>query len=156
MLLAACGGGNDAKEQKIEDYAAQHGVDADVELDAKGEVKSVTVNNGMGAMVGDNLDLPDGFPGDIHVSDNWSVMSTSRIPQSGFIVTAMTGASVEDTASEIREKMIANGWAVENEDQPNEMMTQMGFTKDNRVANFNLLNTGGRLNIQLSTMTRPR
>lgn len=156
-LLAACGGGDNtsAKEKKIEEYAAKHGVDADVELDEKGEVKSVTVNNGLGAKVGNNLDLPADFPKDVHVSGDWSVMAISPAPQGGFMLNATTTSSVDDTLSAIREKMAANGWSVENEDQPNAMMNRIGFVKDDRLASFNLINTGAQLNVQLVTMKRP-
>ena len=156
LTLAACGGGDEAKEQQLEDYAAQHGVDADVELDEKGEVKSVTVNNANGARVGQDLSLPDGFPDDVHVSDNWSVMATSPVPQGGFMLNATTPESAEATLSAIRQAMLAKGWAVEAETQSGAMMTQIGFVKDDRLASFNLMDTGGAaLNVQLVTMKKP-
>lgn len=71
------------------------------------------------------------------------------------MLNATTTSSVDDTLSAIREKMAANGWSVENEDQPNAMMNRIGFVKDDRLASFNLINTGAQLNVQLVTMKRP-
>ena len=43
LLLAGCGtDDNDSREQQIEAMARKHGVNADVSLDAGGEVQSVT------------------------------------------------------------------------------------------------------------------
>ena len=72
MLLAACGGGSDnaeSRERAIEKEAAKHGIDADVEVDEKGDVKKVEINRG-GSVVGQNVSLPDGFPEDVHVPSN--------------------------------------------------------------------------------------
>ena len=155
-LLAACGGGggDEAREIKMEAEAAKHGIDADVELDDKGEVKSVTVNNGMGAKVGKNLDLPADFPSDVPVSEGWSIMSTSPTP-GGFMVQATTGDSVEDTLAAIRKDMTAQGWTEESADQPNAMMSRIGFTKDDRLTSFNLMAVEPNLTVQLVTMKRP-
>ncbi|GJL91313.1 hypothetical protein [Hyphococcus sp.] len=157
VLLAACGGGNDAstKEKEMEDYAAQHGVDADVELDDKGEVKSVTVNNGLGgAKVGSNLSLPDGFPGDVPVNADWSIMSTSPVPN-GFMLHATTSENAEDALASIRKAMTAQGWTEETSDQPNAMMSRIGFSKGDRMTTFNLMKVNPNLTVQLVTMQKP-
>ena len=156
VLLAACGGGdNEAREKKIEAEAAKHGVNADVELDEKGEVKSVAINNGLGGAVGNNLDLPAGFPADVPVADDWSVMASSAVPQDGFMLQATTGDNVDDTLAAIRASMTAAGWTEENADQPNAMMSRVGFGKGDRMTTFSLMSTGGPLTVQLVTMTRP-
>ncbi|WDI32220.1 hypothetical protein PUV54_03310 [Hyphococcus flavus] len=157
-LLAACGGGGEeAREKQIEDMAKRHGVNADVELDDKGEVASVKINNGMGgATVGSNLSLPDNFPSDVSVDDNWSVMAISPAPGvDGFMVNAMTDDSVEETLSKLRSSLGAKGWTEEASDQPTPQMQRINFVKDDRMTNVNLISGGPQLTVQLVTMKKP-
>lgn len=155
LAISACGGGSDeAREKQIEAEAAKHGIDADVELDENGEVKSVTVNNGMGAVVGKNLSLPDGFPSDVPVPDSWSIMSTSPVPN-GFMVSAMTDGSTDDVFAALRKSLTAKGWTEETTDQPNPMMSRINFVKDDRMTNATLIAGGPQLTVQFVTMKKP-
>lgn len=158
LMLAACGGGSDeAREKKMEQEAAKHGIDADVELDDKGDVKSVRINNGLGGTVGQNLDLPDGFPSDVPVDGDWSVISTSSVPgqENGFMIQAMTEASIADLAEGVRAEMIGAGWTEANADQPTPQMSRLGFEKDERMTNFILMDAGGKTSVQVVTMKKP-
>lgn len=157
LMLGACGGGSeDAREKQIEDAAKRHGVDADVELDDKGEVASVKINNGMGATVGQNLDLPDNFPSDVPVDDDWSIMAISPAPGvDGFMVNAMTDDGVDETLEKLRNALGAQGWTEETADQPTPQMSRVNFVKDGRMTNVNLIDGGPQLTVQLVTMKKP-
>ncbi len=157
-LLAACGGGGEeAQEKKIEDTAKRHGIDADVELDDKGEVKSVTINNGMGSTVGNNLDLPDGFPSDVPMVDGWSIMSTSQVPgqQGGFMIQAMTSDDANTTIAKVRKAMTAEGWSEENAGGAGGQLRSISFSKGDRMTNVNLIPNGAQLAVQMITMKKP-
>lgn len=156
-LVTACGGGEEAREKKMEAEAAKHGIDADVELDDKGEVASVTINNGLGATVGSNLDLPDGFPSDVPVNGGWSIISTSATPgqQDGFMVQAMTENSIAEIAETVQRDMTAAGWSETAADNPTPQMSRLGFEKDGRMTNYVLMDAGEKTSIQVVTMKKP-
>ncbi|WP_425411041.1 hypothetical protein [Hyphococcus sp.] len=155
VLLAACGGGEEAREKQMEDMAKRHGVDADVELDDKGEVKSVKINNGLGgAVVGQNIDLPDGFPADVPVSDEWSIMATTPTP-GGYMIQAMSGDSADAIIEDVRKALNAEGWTEETVDNPVPQMHRIGFTKDDRMTTLNLIANGEQMSVQLLTMKKP-
>ncbi|WP_375203603.1 hypothetical protein [Hyphococcus sp.] len=156
-LLTACGGGEEAREKKMEAEAAKHGIDADVELDDKGEVESVRVNNGLGATVGSNLDLPDGFPSDVPVNGGWSIISTSATPgqQGGFMVQAMSESSIAAIAETVQRDMAAAGWSETAADNPTPQMSRLGFEKDGRLTNYILMDGGEKTSVQIVTMKKP-
>ncbi len=158
MLLAACGGGSEeAREKKIEAEAAKHGVEADVELDDKGDVASVRINNGLGATVGSNLNLPDGFPSDVPMDGGWSIISTSAVPgqQDGFMVQAMSEESIADLAEQAKRDMTAAGWSETSADNPTPQMSRLGFEKDGRMTNYILMDAGEKTSVQVVTMKKP-
>ncbi len=158
LLVTACGGGSEeAREKKIEAEAAKHGIDADVELDDKGEVASVRINNGLGATVGSNLDLPDGFPADVPMGGGWSIISTSAVPgqQGGFMVQAMSEDSMADIAETAQRDMAAAGWSNTASDNPTPQMSRLGFEKDGRLTNYILMDAGGKTSVQVVTMKKP-
>lgn len=157
LLLTSCGGGdsNDSREQQMEAMAKKHGVDADVSLDEKGEVKSVTINTANGTQVGKNLQLPDGFPADVPMAPDWDIMSVSPTP-GGFMVQAMTDASANEVLAAARTQLTAQGWTETGLQQSSPVMTQVGFAKEDRMTNLNLMDAGDMRTVQLVTMTRPQ
>ncbi|MEQ9505949.1 MAG: hypothetical protein RLO80_06725 [Hyphomonas sp.] len=158
IALAACGAGDsgaDKREADIEAYAKTHGVDADVEVDASGEVSSVTIKQG-GGTVGNNLDLPDGFPADVKLPASWTIQSSSPVPPSGFMLTGMVEDTVEGVASAVRETLTAEGWNETAYDASTPVMTRIAFEKDTRMTNISVMDTGGeKLSVQILTMEKP-
>ncbi|RFB04534.1 hypothetical protein [Parvularcula marina] len=154
-LLAACGGGDEAREAQIEKAAKRSGVDADVELDSSGEITKVEIKNG-DQRVGQGLKLPSGFPDDVSIPDGWNVIHTTPAAQDGFMVQAMTGDSVENVLSSIRTNLQSAGWNEVAFAEPAPTMKQLGFEKDGRMTNVNLIIPGdGNVSVQLITMPKP-
>lgn len=151
-LLVGCAGEKDEREQHIEAIAAEHGVNADVSLDAEGEVESISIHSAGGGQVGKNLQLPDDFPDDVLMAPNWDVMSISPAP-GGFMVQAMTDVSMEDALAAAREQLTSEGWEETGFAQPNPMMSQARFSKGDRSTNINVMDTGAQRTLQLMTMT---
>jgi len=135
--------------------AEKHGIEADVSLADDGEVESVTIKSANGAQVGRNLKLPDGFPDDVPVPSDWAIMSASPTP-GGFMVQAMTDDSIEDALAQARAQLSGEGWTETDIAQPSLMITQVGFTKSDRMTNLNLMDTGATRTVQLVTMQRPQ
>ena len=157
FVLAACGGSSDTdkREAEIEAYAAEHGVDADVEVDETGEVSSVTIRQG-GGTVGNNLSLPDGFPEDVKLPANWTIQSSAPVPPDGYMLTGMVDDTVEGVSAAVRETLTAEGWAETAADAPSSIMSRISFEKEGRMTNVNIMNTGGEnLSVQILTMTKP-
>tara|TARA_R110001592_G_scaffold363393_1_gene687304 strand:+ start:156649 stop:157155 length:507 start_codon:yes stop_codon:yes gene_type:complete len=153
MLLAGCGSDdNDSREQQIEAMARKHGVNADVSLDARGEVQSVTINSANGAQIGKNLQLPEDFPSDVPMAPDWAVMSISPAP-GGFMVHAMTDVSAAEALAATREQLTSEGWVETGFAQTNTAMAQIRFAKGDRITNVNLMDTGAQRTVQLLTMT---
>ncbi len=155
-LLVACGGGsNESREAQIEKTAQKHGVDADVELDSSGEIAKVEIKRG-DQRIGQGLKLPSGFPDDVSIPDGWNVIHTTPAAQDGFMVQAMTGASVDDVLSSIRTNLQSAGWNEVAFAEPAPTMKQLGFEKDGRMTNVNLIIPGdGNVSVQLITMPKP-
>ncbi len=155
LILAGCGGGSEeAREKKMEDQAAKYGIDADVELDDDGEVKSVEIKGVNGAKVGTGLDLPDGFPEDVSVSEGWNIAAVSPAP-GGFSINAMTDEDVDAIVAFAREKMTAGGWTETQFRQPVPQMTTINFEKDARLTAYTIMNSGAQNSVQLVTMKKP-
>lgn len=130
-------------------------MDADVEVDASGEVSSVTIKQGSGT-VGNNLDLPAGFPADVKLPSGWTIQSSSPVPPNGFMLTGMVEDSVEGIVSAVRETLTAEGWTETAFETPSPVMTQIGFQKDTRMTNINVMDTGGeKLSVQILTTGEP-
>lgn len=157
LALAACGGDKavDKREADIEAYAKAHGVDAEVTVDALGEVSSVTVKQGSGT-VGNDLGLPAGFPEDVKLPASWTIQSSSPVPPGGFMLTGMAQDTAEGITAAVREALTAEGWTETAFETPSPAMTQMGFEKGTRMTNINVMDTGGEtLSVQILTMEKP-
>jgi hypothetical protein len=155
LFLVACGGSEqEQREEQIEAMARKHGIDADVAVDEAGEVTAVAINNANGTQIGKNLKLPDGFPADVPVPEEWTIMAVSPM-QGGYMLNSTSSRPVEDSLAEIRQSLTAEGWAETGFAQPAPMMTQISFAKDDRITNLNLMDTGASRNVQLVTMPRP-
>lgn len=154
ILLASCGGkDNENREKQIEDAAQEHAADADVTLRDMSEVTSAVVAQTNDAQAGRNPKLPDDFPRDVAVPDEWSIMSAAPM-DGGFMLTATTTATVEEALELLREQMTAAGWTEVGSAQAASVMTQIGFTKDGRVTNLNIIKSRKNRNVQLVTIPK--
>lgn len=158
VSLGACGGpsGDEARERQMEEYAARYGVDADIEIDDRGEV-STTINTAGGGQVGTNLNLPAGFPDDVPVYSELKIYSATPTPGQlqGFMIQAQTESAASDIVAFYTREMAANGWT-QSESQPAAAsMERLSFTKDDRTTAVVIMDTGASKTVQLSTMVMP-
>lgn len=157
LTLAACGSGandNETREAAMEDAMRDAGFDGDVEISDDGETESVTITRG-GNTVGQNLDLPDGFPADVPVSPDWNIIHTTPGPMDGFIVQAMTPDDTDTVVAGLRAALTSEGWEEVAFATPSPQMTSVNFEKDGRMANFNVIDGGAQRTVQMTTMTKP-
>ena len=156
LVLSACGADEQAaRETRLEEQAAGMGVDADVTVDESGDVTFALVNSQFGT-VGQNLELPAGFPGDLPVDERWNIMSIAQVPPAGHLLQAMTDQNVETVVANLRASLSSQGWEEASFNQPAPSMTTLNFSKDNRMANVNITDSGSQqLSVQLLTMQKP-
>ncbi|MBI1394232.1 MAG: hypothetical protein GC152_15995 [Alphaproteobacteria bacterium] len=153
--LAACGGGNDAQEAKIEKELARYGLEGNVELDGSGEVKNVTISKG-DQKIGRNLSLPDGFPSDVALVTGWEIIHSAPSPNDGFMVQALVTTDVDAALAQLRANMEEDGWRETTFQQPAPTMTSIAFEKDDRMTSVNFIGASGdQINAQLMTMRKP-
>ncbi|MBI1182074.1 MAG: hypothetical protein GC201_16135 [Alphaproteobacteria bacterium] len=135
MPLAGCGDSEDATEKRLEKYARQHGADVDVDYSQEHGVKSVTMKGEDGetkTAFGENVGLPDGFPGDIAVYPGLKIFTSSTMPN-GFLVQGHTGDGVDAVGVFFRDRMTGAGWSLaEQTESPG--MHSYSFRKDGRTA----------------------
>lgn len=156
ILLAGCGGGdsNDAREKQMEDAAARQGIDADVTLDEKGEPAKIEIKQG-GGTVGQGLDLPSGFPDDINLPGDWNVIAVTAPMPNAHSIQALSPETTEALLEDIRARLSGQGWTETAADSPTPAMSRIGFEKEGRMANFNIIENGETRAVQLVTMPKP-
>ena len=154
-LLSACGGDSDSREAAIEKEAKKHGVDADVSVDKNGDVETIAIKSG-NTVVGQNLNLPEGFPGDIRLPSDWNMIASAPVPNlSGFSVQALSEDDADTIVSSLRKTMTGDGWTETAADAPTPQMSRINFEKGDRMANFNIIANGDTNAVQLMTMKKP-
>lgn len=151
--LAACSqpGTSETRESELENYAAQHGVDADITVDENGDVSSVTMNSPGGGQVGTDLALPPGFPDDVVLHPSEAVYSVTPSPGGIFMVQAFSGATVEELSAWHLSEMQERGWT----EQGGGGSSPLSFRKAGRLANINFIPNGDRITVQIMTMPMP-
>ena len=154
--VAACGGSdnNTTREAEMESVAAEHGIDADVRLDASGEVDQVVINAG-GGQVGKNLDLPTGFPDDIDLPEDWEIISASAPLPGSHSLQMLSVSTADEIIADLRSRMTASGWSEVAFSTPAPTMTQINFEKADQMANFNVIQNGDTRAIQILAMPKP-
>ena len=153
--LAGCGdrdGSAETREGELESYAAQFGVDADVEVDESGEVRSVAVNSAAGARVGTNLALPPDWPNDVVLHPSENIMAVAPAPSGGYLVQALSNTPADELAGWHRSEMEKSGWA---EQGGGGAGAPLSFRKDDRIASVNFIPNGDGVAVQIMTMTMP-
>jgi len=155
-LIAGCGGNDSGEsgEQAMDEAAARYGIDADVTLSDTGEQEKVVINAG-GSQVGQNLDLPAGFPDDIRLPADWNIIGASSPRPGSHNLQALSAASSDDIVREIRARLTETGWSETASASPAPGMARISLVKGDRMANFNIIENGGSRMIQILIMRKP-
>ncbi len=152
--VTACGDSETSREEQIENYAAEQGIDLDVDIDGDKMVVQQDIG-GVTSQVGMGLDLPDGFPDDVALFPGMQVYGASIVPM-GYSVAAIGNDGVDAVTSYLTDQMTANGWADESTPSPAPTMRNLRFTKDGRAASYTLVpGSDDNTNIQISVVTLP-
>jgi len=156
LSLGACGDDRSGEEERLEEFARQHGVDADVEIDEDGE-RIVTLGRNAGGVrqqAGANLGWPDGFPEDIAVFPDLNVYSASGVPGGGYTVAALAVASPDDVAAFYRREMASRGWTDLSATGGAAPGPMLRFEKGTRMVTVNLVPNGESTALTITTLDR--
>lgn len=82
--------------------------------DRDSEQQSPVETEGQTAVPAVPADLPDGFPGDVHVYENAAVKRTTDMSR-GFQVVLVTKDAIKKAAAVYRDRMDAAGWSLKEE-----------------------------------------
>ncbi len=155
LSLASCGG-NEAPEEAANaavadspDSSAGSG-SASEALEKLGDKKMVVQQQG-GATIGSNVDLPEGFPGDITLPADLNVMSTSTPMPNMQMVMGISPSAPSEVAAELRASMAEAGWTEAAFQEMTPQMTRIDFEKDDRMANVTVTLNGDTSAVQLMT-----
>jgi len=151
-LLSACGpSDNSAEAERVEAYAAKHGIEVDVEVGNSGEEKVVMERNlgtGVG-QYGSNLDVPDDFPDDFPVHPGMNIHSVADMGV-GKTIQAQVNKDADAIAEFYIEELEENGWTREAAESPVSALQALRFTNNGRVANLTLMPGGqGKTVVQI-------
>ena len=152
VLVTACGptdNSSTAREKQLEEYARQHGVDADIQLGADGQVTVRQQIGGVSVSSGQNLAVPDDFPGDVAVYPGMKILSASATP-AGYMLLGQAGATPEAVAGFFAGEMVGNGWRDESPQAASgSPTTSLHYIKDQRSTRINLIHMGDRVTVQI-------
>ena len=156
LLISACGGNNSVedRERAMEDLAAKHGIDVDVDLSETGETKQVVMNTA-GGQVGSGLELPAGFPNDVIVPSDWNIMAASAPMPQNYMVQAIAEDDLSAVLETLREEMSELGWTEAETAQMTPQMSRISFEKGDRLTGYTITQNGETQLVQVVSMPKP-
>jgi hypothetical protein len=152
-LAFGCGSVDDAGDRaaQLEQYAASFGADVDVTVDAETGATAVAVAGPGGAVGGSDLPAPRGVPKDVAIYPDLNVFSSAVVP-GGHMVQGVTPDDPDEVASFYTRAMTDQGWKDESPATHSPVMRTLRFTKGTREASVNLLPTGDKTAVQITSM----
>lgn len=156
IVVAVIGGGvffwlqREGTEEAIEtsiEKATNGAVDVDI------DDETITVNTNAGSFsAGEEVDLPDNFPSDIHVIDG-TIKMVSETPEiEGFSVSIETSKSVSAAKTEYEEELVDDGWTITGTLDFTETVSLMA-EKDNRTVTVTIMEVDGVVTVGIGTST---
>lgn len=129
--LAGCG--ESGSEAAAEAMAGQV-LGQDVEIDEDGEVVTI---DGLRISSGASAELPDGFPADVYLPDDYDLESVMEADESTTLQ-GTTGIAADQLYADAIEAMTSQGWTQSMGMPPNDGMGIVTFQKDNRSASVSV------------------
>lgn len=156
--LAACGGANEdtaSRERQMEQAAADHGLDIDVEIDDRGGDEQVVIRglgHGGGTQVGRNLDVPDDFPEDVPVYPGLNIHAAGKAGP-GYSLQGQSADAADEIARFYEQQMAEQGWQPGGETAAGPGMRMLRFTQEQRTAGVTLIGGDTATTVQLSIVS---
>jgi hypothetical protein len=150
-LATGCGSTDDAGDgaARLEQPAAWFG--ADVRVGEQTRATTVAVAGPGGVTGGAELSPPRGFPEDVAIYPDLNVFSAAVVP-GGHMLQGVTADDPDEIASFYQRTMTDQGWKDESPTTRSPVMRTLRFTKGTREASVNLLPTGDKTAVQITSM----
>lgn len=156
VVVIVIGGGlffwlqREATEEAIEssiESATNGAVDVDLDDD------TVTINTNAGTFTaGEEVDLPDNFPSDIHVIDGTIKMTSETTEIEGFSISIEISKSVAAAKTEYEKQLVDDGWTITGMLDFTATATIMA-EKDNRTVTVTIIEADGVVTVGIGTST---
>ena len=157
LALSACGKAQDKAAETLAEQAleASSGQDVDIQSDADGQTVTLTTDQGtIRQSTGDNLTLPDGFPTDVLLPDDYKVMSVMTMGEVTSLV-LQTPEAPSGLFKHFKDGQAGEGWK-ETMSMQGADASMLGFEKENRSLLVNLSNSvEGGTTVSLSLQSKP-
>jgi hypothetical protein len=139
VLLAACGKAQESASEALAEQALEAQTGAEVDLDTEDGVSTLTMETDEGQLqhsVGENVPLPEDFPKDVVLPDDYTVVSVMKMGPSQSVVlrSRETMATLYD---QYKAGQTGNGWK-ETMSMQGPEGAALGFEKDKRGMLVNL------------------
>jgi hypothetical protein len=139
LLVSACGNSEEAASEALAEQALEASTGADVDIENEDGVHRVTARTEQGELVhssGENVPLPDDFPGDVTLPASYQVVSVMTMgPATSVVLRSPEPAS--EIFSQIRGGQSGAGWK-ETMSMQGADGSMLGFEKDGRSLLVNL------------------
>ena len=139
ILLAACGQAQESASEALAEQALEAQAGVEVELDAEDGVGTVTMETGEGALqhsTGEDVPLPDDFPGDVVLPAEYTVVSVMKMGPSQSVV-LRSRETMNALYDRYRTGQADRGWK-ETLSMQGAEGSSLGFEKDERGMLVNL------------------
>lgn len=139
VLLAACGKAQESASEALAEQALEAQTGAEVELDTEDGVSTVTMKTEEGQLqhsVGENVPLPEDFPKDVVLPDDYTVVSVMKMgPTQSVVLRSRETLSV--LYDQYKTGQADQGWK-ETMSMQGAEGAALGFEKDRRGMLVNL------------------
>ena len=132
VLLGGCSSKTLVENKMERDLQKSIGGNVDVDMDG-GEIK-IETEDGFMIETGENVELPSDFPKDVYLVEG-DIKSVMKNPiGGGYSVTVETNKSVEDVKNLYVEKLVEDGWVLNNQMVLGEMAIVSGTKETSSVS----------------------
>ena len=157
LVLSACGKAQDKAAETLAEKALEASSGQDVDIQSTDDGQTVTFKTDQGTIkqsTGDNVALPDGFPTDVLLPDDYKVMSVMTMGAVTSLVLQSPDAP-SDLFKQFKSGQTDQGWKETMAMQGTDA-SMLGFEKEQRSLLVNLSNSeeGGTM-VSLSLQSKP-
>jgi len=156
LVLSACGKAQDKAAQTLAEKALEANYGKGVDVDIADDGQTVTIQTEQGTLKqssGDNVALPDGFPADVTLPDDYKLTSVMTMGPATSVVMQSPG-SLSDVYAKIKAGQADQGWK-ETLSMQGADGSMLGFEKGDRSLLVNLGNSEeAGVTVSLSLQTK--
>ena len=157
LVLSACGQSEEKAAETLVEKALEANTGHEVDVDVDDDGQTVTIKTDQGTLTqtsGDNVALPDDFPADVSLPDDYKLMSVMTMGPVTSVVMQSPG-TLSDLFKHFKAGQAGEGWK-ETLSMQGADGSMLGFEKEKRSLLVNLgTSEEGGTTVSLSLQTKP-